>query len=47
VHFARSAAVDTAHARALGEALRLLPAVVRERRKLPADLEKSLALLEG
>jgi GT2 family glycosyltransferase len=44
--FARIAAVDAAHARALGEALRLLPAVVRERRRLPADVERSLALLE-
>jgi GT2 family glycosyltransferase len=46
VTFARAAVVDTAHARALGEAVRLLPAVARERRRLPADVETSLALLE-
>ena len=37
---ARAATRDTAHARALGEALRLLPTVLRERRRLPADVEK-------
>jgi GT2 family glycosyltransferase len=42
----RAAAADAAHARALGEALRLLPAVLRERRRLPADVEASLALFE-
>ncbi|MCW2557087.1 MAG: transferase [Mycobacterium sp.] len=46
VGFAKAAATDTAHARAFGEALRLLPAVVRQRRRLPADVERSLALLE-
>lgn len=46
VEFARIAAMDRAHSRALAEALRLLPAVVRERRRLPAEVEASLALLE-
>ena len=47
VEFARIAAIDKAHSRALAEALRLLPAVVRERRRLPAEVEASLALLES
>jgi GT2 family glycosyltransferase len=42
-----AAARDDAHARALGEALRLLPAVMSERRRLPADVERSIAVLEG
>jgi len=46
VEFARSAAADKAYARAFGEAVRLLPAVARERRRLPASVEASLALLE-
>jgi GT2 family glycosyltransferase len=41
----RAAADDPAHARALGEAMRLLPAVARARRRLPADVERSLAIL--
>ncbi|MCW2513048.1 MAG: transferase [Mycobacterium sp.] len=45
--FVRAAARDEAHTRALGEALRLLPAVIRERRRLPSDVEASLALLKG
>jgi GT2 family glycosyltransferase len=47
VTFARAAAADEAHTRAFGEALRLLPAVVRERHRLPADVEASLAVLES
>lgn len=43
--FARAAAVDSAHAKAFVEALRLLPAVVRERRRLPPAVEESLARL--
>jgi len=45
VEFAKLAAVDRAHAKALGEAVRLLPAVARERRRLPAEVEASLAKL--
>lgn len=45
--FARAAAGDEAHGRALGEAIRLLPSVVRERRRLPAEVEASLAVLEN
>jgi GT2 family glycosyltransferase len=47
VEFAREAATDGAHARAFGEALRLLPAVLRQRRRLPTDVERSIALLEN
>jgi GT2 family glycosyltransferase len=47
VGFARDAVTDGAHARAFGEALRLLPAVLRERRRLPTDVERSIALLEN
>ncbi len=46
VDFARSAAADKAYARAFGEAVRLLPAVARERRRLPPAVEASLALLK-
>jgi GT2 family glycosyltransferase len=46
LEFAKSAAADKAYARALGEAVRLLPAVARERRRLPPSVEASLALLE-
>jgi GT2 family glycosyltransferase len=45
VEFAKKAVVDRAHAKALGEAVRLLPAVARERRRLPAEVEASLAKL--
>jgi GT2 family glycosyltransferase len=41
----QAATADVAHARAFAEALRRLPAVLRERRRLPADVERSLALL--
>jgi GT2 family glycosyltransferase len=46
VEFAKTAVADKAYAQALGEALRLLPTVARERRLLPPELEASLALLE-
>jgi hypothetical protein len=36
---------DRFHAKALGEAVRLLPAVARQRRRLPAEVERSIALL--
>ncbi|WP_173007838.1 glycosyltransferase family 2 protein [Mycolicibacterium sp. P1-18] len=45
VEFVRIAAVDRAHAKALGEALRLLPMVARQRRLLPPEVEASLAKL--
>ncbi|HEV7419125.1 MAG TPA: glycosyltransferase [Mycobacterium sp.] len=41
----RAATTDGAHARAVTEALGKLPAVLRQRRRLPADVERSLALL--
>ena len=41
----RAATSDVTHAKAFAEALRMLPAVMRERRRLPADVERSLALL--
>lgn len=41
------AARDTAHARALGEAVASLPAAVRERSRLPEAVERSVRLLEG
>jgi GT2 family glycosyltransferase len=47
VDFARAAATDAAHALALAEALRLLPAVLHQRRRLPPDVERSLARLEA
>jgi GT2 family glycosyltransferase len=43
---ARAAAGDVAHAKALGEAVRLLPKVLRERRRLPANVEAAVAKLE-
>lgn len=43
----RAAARDRAHARAFGEALRMLPAVMSERRRLPADVERSIAVLDS
>jgi hypothetical protein len=43
---ARAAAMDGAHASATLEALRKLPAVMHERRRLPDSVERSLALLE-
>jgi GT2 family glycosyltransferase len=42
---ARAATRDGAHARAMVEALRLLPSVARGRRQLPRDVEESLELL--
>jgi GT2 family glycosyltransferase len=44
---ARAAAHDAAHARAFGEALRLLPTVLRERHRLPADVENAIVRLEA
>jgi GT2 family glycosyltransferase len=44
---ARAAVSDVAHAKAFGEAMRLLPKVVRERRTLPDDIEQSVRLLDG
>lgn len=43
---ARAAARDTVHARALFEAVAALPTVLRERRRLPRGVERSLRLLE-
>lgn len=37
---------DIEHARAAAEAVRLLPSVARQRRRLPADVEESLRLLQ-
>jgi hypothetical protein len=42
----RAAAVDGDHAKAFGEAMRSLPAVLRERRRLPDDVERLVALLD-
>lgn len=42
---ARAAARDEEHGKALAEALRLLPSVWRGRRRLPRDVERSLAVL--
>jgi hypothetical protein len=42
-----SATRDTAHLRAAGQAVRLLPSVLRARRRLPTALEHQLAILEG
>ncbi|MFC7673412.1 glycosyltransferase family 2 protein [Mycolicibacterium sp. GCM10028919] len=42
---ARAATRDEAHARAMAEAVRLLPSVARDRRRLPRDVEESLELL--
>jgi GT2 family glycosyltransferase len=42
----RAAIHDTAHAKALGEAVAALPAVLRARRRLPDSVERSLRLLE-
>ncbi|GAS99038.1 group 2 glycosyl transferase [Mycolicibacterium canariasense] len=41
-----SAIRDPAHLRAAGQAVRLLPSVLRERRRLPAAVEHQLAVLE-
>jgi GT2 family glycosyltransferase len=46
IQFGRAAATNGATARAFVEALGKLPAVLQERRPLPADVERSLALLE-
>jgi GT2 family glycosyltransferase len=43
---ARAARNDDAHAKALGEALRALPSVFRERHRLTDDVERALRLLE-
>jgi glycosyltransferase involved in cell wall biosynthesis len=42
----RAATGDREHARAAVEALRMAPSVLRERRRLPADVESDAALLE-
>lgn len=42
-----AAAHDTAHARAMLEAIAAFPAVLRERRRLPQSVEQSLRLLEN
>ncbi|MEH3139752.1 MAG: glycosyltransferase family 2 protein [Mycobacterium kyogaense] len=44
--FVRAAATDRAHAAALAEAMRALPAVLAARHRLPADTERSVRLLE-
>jgi hypothetical protein len=44
---ARGATRDIAHARALREAISAIPAVLRARRRLPADVENCLRLLEN
>ncbi|OBA62461.1 transferase [Mycobacterium sp. 1100029.7] len=41
-----SAIHDTAHAKALGEAIAALPTALRERTRLPAPVERSVRLLE-
>ncbi|OBJ54910.1 glycosyltransferase family 2 protein [Mycobacterium sp. 1423905.2] len=43
----RAAAHDRAHAKALLEALAVLPAVLRERHRLPEPVERSVRLLES
>ncbi|MGE2835836.1 glycosyltransferase family 2 protein [Mycobacterium sp. SMC-4] len=42
----RAAVRDREHAAALGQALRALPAVIAERRRLPAETERALRALE-
>lgn len=42
----RSAGRDRAHARAAAEAITLLPGVIRQRRRLPTQVETALRLLE-
>ncbi|ORB73261.1 glycosyltransferase family 2 protein [Mycobacterium scrofulaceum] len=42
-----AAARDTAHAKALLEALAALPVALRQRRRLPDDVERSLRILES
>ncbi|OBI25903.1 transferase [Mycobacterium sp. E2238] len=44
---ALAAARDTAHAKAMLEALAALPAALRERRRLPEAVERSLRILES
>jgi GT2 family glycosyltransferase len=44
---ARSAAADAACARALGEAVARIPAVLRARHRLPADVEQSVCAMES
>ncbi|MGP4057225.1 glycosyltransferase family 2 protein [Mycobacterium sp. 4D054] len=44
--FARAATRDRAHARALGEALRAVPAVMSARHRLPAPVERAVRTLE-
>jgi GT2 family glycosyltransferase len=45
VELARAGARDAEHAKAAAEAIRLLPSVARQRRRLPADIERSLRTL--
>ncbi|MEW5809769.1 MAG: glycosyltransferase family 2 protein [Actinomycetota bacterium] len=47
VDFVRAAATDRAHAAALGEAVRAVPAVIAARHRLPAETERTLRVLEG
>jgi hypothetical protein len=42
----RAAMTDREHARAVAEALRMAPAVLRQRRRLPAGVEADAAALE-
>jgi GT2 family glycosyltransferase len=46
VELASASARDAEHAKAAAEALRLLPAVVRQRRRLPTDIEQALRMLQ-
>jgi GT2 family glycosyltransferase len=45
VELARAGARDAEHAKAAAEAIRLIPSVARQRRRLPADVERSLRTL--
>ncbi|MCG7597654.1 glycosyltransferase family 2 protein [Mycobacterium sp. PSTR-4-N] len=45
--FVRAAATDRAHAGALGEAVRKVPAVLAARRRLPDETERALRVLES
>jgi glycosyltransferase involved in cell wall biosynthesis len=47
VALARAGVGDVEHAKAAAEAIRLLPSVARERRRLPTDVEQSLRILQG
>jgi glycosyltransferase involved in cell wall biosynthesis len=47
VALARASTRDAEHAKAAAEAVRLLPSVARERRRLPTDVERSLRTLQA